>query len=258
MVVAYRARGSRRSRGSARERQRREEPRGRDVVHGGGHVSRYRAERRTRRIRIFLESRSAEVTARAAPRASPRARKTRDRVGRSEKRSPRLEHPETRALSRAPRAPPPHAGPETQAGTGDLRGLSCLRAPARDAPEARTAVRECSRARLEKKHRGKRKEKRGVSRAFFGFRLTPTARQSSIATKFSHTAFRVRSSGKPQKTTAARRFHRRFQRRDGFKDATVSKTYTVKRHRSNTEVPVEFAFFVFGNSHVRVSRSTRL
>ena len=176
-----------------------------------------------------------------APRpARPPARaRFEDRVGRSEKRSPRLEHPETRALSRAPRAPPPHAGPETQAGTGDLRGLSCLRAPARDAPEARTAVRECSRARLEKKHGGKRKEKTRT-RAFFGFRLTPTRAAVIDSYKvFTHgvsCAFIRKPENHVRRLfrAAARRFHRRFQRRDGFKDV-YGQTPPIK-HRSSGRV----------------------
>ena len=80
------------------------------------------------------------------------------------------------------------------------------------------------------------------SRAFFGFRLTPTRAAVSHHKVFTHgvsCAF-IRN----QKFSSFCFEPRRDGFTDGFKDATVSKTYTVKRHRSNTEVPVEFAFFV--------------
>ena len=70
-VVAGPARGSRRSRGSAFERQRREEPRGRDIVHGRGHRGSCRED--SKPPRIDRESRSARACAGTRPLARPLA-----------------------------------------------------------------------------------------------------------------------------------------------------------------------------------------
>ena len=168
-----------------------------------------RAERtRASPNRLRIEKRLDR--SRRAPRVPARATRE-DRVGRSEKRSAALTPRDARPSG--PRAPSSR-GPRDR-GTGDLRGLSCLRAPARDAPEARTAVRECSGASREETSR-KTRRKRGVRGVF---RLTNARQSQSFRRRF-------RALRKPRRLPP-----RRDAFKDGFSKTVHGQTPPIK-HRS--------------------------
>ena len=112
-------------------------------------------------------------------------------------------------------------------------------------------MRECSGASREETSRKTQKRKKTRRRAFFGFWLTKARQSQSFRQRFRR---RFRAFRKPQKTNHVvcfRAIARRF--RDGFKD--VFFAYTVKRYRSNTGVPVEFAFFERKDGNVRKTRT---